>query len=94
MLFVMSACVQEDNQEPIPIQEIPVDEIPLDDEDNRLTSVVIDTTDLYMLPKDTGGIMTIHEISETRAFYRHLVYTPGGYEEEGPEYPLIIFLHG
>lgn len=61
--------------------------------DTRLVEVEIDTTDLYMLPSDTGGFMTIHPVEENVPF-RHLVYTPGGYSVTGPEYPIIIFLHG
>ena len=58
------------------------------------TSIIIDSTDLKDLPKDTGGVHTAYPLGTTDAIFGHLVYTPSGYAEDGPEYPLLIFLHG
>lgn len=77
------------------IIEVPeeTEEIP-DDFETRLTEVDIDTTDLFMLPADTGGVFMIHDPQSIGTIFRHFVYTPGGYAADGPEYPLLIFLHG
>ena len=56
--------------------------------------LVIDSTDLIILPIDTGGSHTAYPLNSTDAVYGHYVYTPGGYSSDGPEYPLLIFLHG
>ncbi|AWV98571.1 carboxylesterase family protein [Arcticibacterium luteifluviistationis] len=67
---------------------------------NRLTEEVfvpstkIDSSDLVGLPKDTGGVHKGYLLNKTEAIYAHMVYTPGGYQEEGQGYPLLIFLHG
>jgi predicted peptidase len=57
----------------------------------------IDPTDynvLSNLPADTGGkqIAVVHESSASP--YGHFIYTPGAYEDDGPKYPLLVFLHG
>ncbi len=61
---------------------------------NVRQEAIIDESDLYYLPVDTGGIHRAYPLGETNADFGHYVYTPGGYENDGPEYPLIIFLHG
>lgn len=54
----------------------------------------IDSADLIDLPVDTGGVHTAYPLYSTDAVYGHFVYTPSGYSEVGPEYPLLIYLHG
>lgn len=51
-------------------------------------------SDLADLPEDTGGINTAFPWTSTSAGFGHYVYTPAGYKADGPEYPLLIFLHG
>jgi len=58
------------------------------------TVIVVDSTDLKNLPKDTGGKHVAHPLGSTNAVFGHYMYTPSGYTDEGPEYPLLIFLHG
>lgn len=58
------------------------------------TSIVIDSTDLKNLPKDTGGEHIAYTFGSTKAVFGHYIYTPSGYTNDGPEYPLLIFLHG
>ncbi len=55
---------------------------------------VIDTSDLYYLPKDTGGTHQAHPLGTTAAGFGYYIYKPGGYADDGPEYPLLLFLHG
>jgi len=57
-------------------------------------SVSIDETDLAILPKDTGGTHSAIEKENTDAAYGYYIYKPEGYLKDGPEYPLLIFLHG
>ena len=57
-------------------------------------SVTIDESDLTVLPKDTGGIHTAIQKADTEADYGYYIYKPKGYVVDGPEYPLLIFLHG
>ncbi len=92
-LVLLVSCGQDDTTEPTAVVDDGTPSI-VANSDTRLIEVEIDTTDLYMLPADTGGQMTIYDIAETNAPFRHLVYTPSHYSEEGPDYPLIIFLHG
>ncbi len=54
----------------------------------------IDASDLHILPEDSGGLHRAILAEESDAKYSHFVYTPGGYLNDGPEYPLILFLHG
>ncbi|PCJ98034.1 MAG: hypothetical protein COA50_03655 [Flavobacteriaceae bacterium] len=58
------------------------------------TEIIIDASDLDHLPKDTGGTHTAFPLGTTEAYFGHYVYTPSGYTNDGPEYPLIIFMHG
>jgi len=41
-----------------------------------------------------GGTHTAYPLGSTDAVFGHHVYTPSGYADEGPEYPLLVFLHG
>jgi len=57
-------------------------------------SVTIDDSDLSVLPEDTGGVHIAVEKNDTHGPFGYYVYKPEGYIDEGPEYPLLIFLHG
>lgn len=57
----------------------------------------IDPTDfnvLSNLPLDTGGILKAHVHESTSSPYGFYAYTPSAYKDDGPEFPLLIFLHG
>lgn len=56
--------------------------------------VNIDETDLSILPEDLGGAHTPVPLGSTSSNFGHYIYTPSGYTTNGPDYPLIIFLHG
>lgn len=58
------------------------------------TVLNIDSTDLKILPLDRGGIQRAYPLGATKAPFGHLIYTPGGYKSDVPEYPLLVFLHG
>jgi len=58
------------------------------------TLIQIDSTDLKILPPDSGGKHTAFPLGTTNAVFGHYVYTPGGYDESDSAYPLLIFLHG
>jgi predicted peptidase len=49
---------------------------------------------LSNLPIDTGGVHQAKIYESTNAPYGHYIYTPSSYQEDGPEFPLLIFLHG
>ena len=57
-------------------------------------TLAIDSTDLKGLAADIGGTHTAYPLNSTDAVFGHFVYTPGGYKEDGPAYPLLVFLHG
>ena len=61
---------------------------------NQILEAVIDTSDLYMLPVDPGGRQKALPLGSTEATYGYNIYVPHGYSEDGPEYPLLLFLHG
>ena len=61
---------------------------------NQVIEAVIDTSDLYMLPEDIGGTQSAFPLGTTDATYGYNMYLPSGYSKDGPEYPLLIFLHG
>ena len=63
-------------------------------QEGAVFSVTIDESDLTILPSDTGGIHVAIQKEDTDAFFGYYLYKPGGYQDEGPEYPLLIFLHG
>lgn len=47
------------------------------------------------LPKDTGGVQKAYPLNpESNAGLGYYAYTPGGYDDNDKEYPLIVFLHG
>jgi len=52
------------------------------------------TADLEALPADTGGTHTPHKLNSDASPYAYYMYTPSGYTNDGPKYPLLIFLHG
>ena len=49
---------------------------------------------LKNLPVDTGGVQVAHILESTSSPYGFYAYTPSAYTEDGPEYPLLVFLHG
>jgi predicted peptidase len=49
---------------------------------------------LDSLPKDTGGLQKAFTLGSTNAIYGHYVYTPSNYDNNSPDYPLLVFLHG
>lgn len=49
--------------------------------------------DLKVLPADKGGEHIPH-VLDAGLSYGHYLYLPDGYRHDGPEYPLIVFLHG
>jgi predicted peptidase len=49
---------------------------------------------LSNLPIDTGGVQLAKFHESTSALYGHYIYTPSSHSKEGPEFPLLIFLHG
>ena len=63
-------------------------------EELEVEELVLDTSDLDQLPEDTGGQQIGYPLGTTDARFGFNLYTPGGYSDEGEEYPLIIFLHG
>lgn len=54
----------------------------------------VDFNDLSNLPTDTGGMHTSHVLGSTETEYGYYLYTPSGYQNNGPEFPLLVFLHG
>ncbi|WP_025739551.1 carboxylesterase family protein [Aquimarina pacifica] len=54
----------------------------------------IDDSDLKDLPVDMGGSHIAYPLNSTNAVFGHFVYTPSEYTQDGPEYPLLVFLHG
>lgn len=88
LIVVIISC--ENSTEPSPSTPNPDP----NNNNNGIKEVVIDTTDLYYLPKDTGGTHQAHPLGTTSAGFGYYIYKPGGYTDDGPEYPLILFLHG
>ncbi|NJN28406.1 MAG: hypothetical protein HC819_21760 [Cyclobacteriaceae bacterium] len=54
----------------------------------------LDFNVLKNLPADSGGVQKAHVLNSTEAPYGFYAYTPSAYTSDGPEYPLLIFLHG
>ena len=54
----------------------------------------ISSNDLENLPEDIGGLNSVKPTGSTSALFGHYIYTPSEYSENGPKYPLILFLHG
>lgn len=46
------------------------------------------------LVADTGGQHKAYPLNSNSSPYGYYLYTPGGYRQTGPKYPLLIFLHG
>jgi len=54
----------------------------------------LDFNILSNLPPDTGGIQVAKLHESTSSPYGHYIYTPSSYSDDGPEFPLLVFLHG
>ena len=54
----------------------------------------IDYNVLKNLPIDTGGVQLAYMHESTSSPFGFYTYTPSSYIEDGPEFPLLIFLHG
>ena len=52
------------------------------------------SNELSSLPEDKGGINAAMPLGSTDAIFGHYIYTPSEYSNNGPKYPLILFLHG
>ncbi len=61
---------------------------------NQIVEAIIDDSDLKLLPKDAGGKQEALPLGSTPATFGYNIYLPSGYTEDGPEYPLLVFLHG
>jgi len=53
-----------------------------------------DSSDLEVLPPDTGGKHSAYLLGETEAPYGYFMYIPAGYEQTSASYPMLVFLHG
>lgn len=82
--------IRDQNNEP----DIPLDIDDKVEEDELSDEIIIDESDLAILPEDTGGSNIAYPLGSTDAGFGHYVYTPNGYKPDGPDYPLLIFLHG
>lgn len=91
LLILLSACA--DDSEISPASGIETNEDPAIDED-IIIDALIDDSDLSILPKDEGGEHMALPLGKTTAYFGHYIYLPEGYSEQGPEYPLLLFLHG
>jgi predicted peptidase len=95
LLSFLSSCSQntvpetEENTNPTAVEEEVIEEI-MEEE----TLPPLDTTDLEILPADTGGVHMAHPLGTTIAAFGHYMYTPANYENTEELYPLIVFLHG
>ncbi len=49
---------------------------------------------LNNLPVDTGGVQSVYNHQSTNAPYGFYAYTPSSYNVDGPNYPLLVYLHG
>lgn len=94
-MYSCSSSEQESTNQDLPVSNNPSPTSENNGETQQEpTVIVIDSTDLKNLPKDTGGVHTAYPLGSTSAVFGHYVYTPSGYSTDGPEYPLLIFLHG
>ena len=89
LLVVMASSCQEES-EPVPNTPAGPTLPPFD----TSFEVNIDVSDLLPLGEDEGGIHTAVPLDQTEAPFGHYIYTPSTYQEDGPEFPLLIFLHG
>ncbi len=97
LIFMVGVSCEKDgdldrvpNQNNLP--DIPVSDDP--EEEEVPFSVTIDESDLSILPADSGGSHIPVELGSTNSPFGYYIYKPAGYSEGGPEYPLLIFLHG
>ncbi len=90
LLFVFFTACKEDESEHM--QED--DEVITGEQDSSVFEINIDDSDLAILPKDGGGIHKAVPLGSTSANFGYYVYTPENYTVDGPEYPLLVFLHG
>jgi predicted peptidase len=86
LILLISSCTDSDSIDVVPTSQNPTIAYP--------PILTIDSTDLKDLPVDIGGTHTAYPLDSTDAVFGHFVYTPGGYTEDGSEYPLLVFLHG
>lgn len=86
---VILSCSEADDSIGETIQPIENGDIEIE-----ILETAIDTSDLFYLPDDTGGVHEAFPLGSTEAPYGHYVYTPGGYTSDGPKYPLLLFMHG
>ncbi len=54
----------------------------------------LDFNILSNLPIDTGGVHIAKIHASTSSPYGYYIYTPSSYKNDGPEFPLLVFLHG
>lgn len=92
LCLLISSC--DSNDPAIPDTNLNNEKIALPQEEDILLEAIIDDSDLSDLPEDIGGIQQAYPMGTTTAEFGHFAYTPSGYENDGPEYPLILFLHG
>jgi len=52
------------------------------------------TAALEALPKDTGGTHKANPLGSNASPYGYYLYTPSGYTNSGPKFPLLVFMHG
>jgi predicted peptidase len=52
------------------------------------------TNPLDDLPKDTGGMHKAVYLGVDSSPFGYYLYTPSGYNSNGPRFPLLVFLHG
>lgn len=91
--FLMACGGGEDTAPVIPVNNSP-DPNPTEEEQEEQFSVTIDESDLSILPKDNGGKHIAVELNDSESPFGYYIYEPEGYSKDGPEYPLLIFLHG
>src|SRR5882762_7830195 len=68
-----------------PVQQISPDPV---------TSNPVDTATTSKPTPDTGGTHKAMILGSDAAPYGYYVYTPSSYKNDGPTFPLLIFLHG
>lgn len=94
MCIILMSCGGEEEQvQIIPVNQSPVPD-PTEEEPEQPFSVTIDESDLAILPEDSGGEHIAVALKDTESPFGYYIYKPEGYSAEGPEYPLLIFLHG
>ena len=102
VMVLIASCSSDDGPGNVTIPQNNIPDSPLmneneeeeETENENISEILIDDSDLANLPEDIGGTNTAYPLSSTSAGFGHYVYTPSGYKEDGPDYPLLIFLHG